>query len=76
MNWKFINIIALVAIVMTNFSCGTKEDETSRGVEVYKEQHRPQFHFSPKENWMSNPNEMVDFLICLTSSTKNCLSNT
>ena len=24
----------------------------------------------------SNPNEMVDFLICLTSSTKNCLSNT
>ena len=58
MNWKFINIIALVAIVMTNFSCGTKEDETSRVVEVYKEQHRPQFHFSPKENWMSNPNEM------------------
>ena len=25
---------------------------------------------------MSNPNEMVDFLICLTFSTKNCLSNT
>ena len=24
----------------------------------------------------SNPNEMVDFLICLTFSTKNCLSNT
>ena len=24
----------------------------------------------------SNPNEIVDFLICLTSSTKNCLSNT
>ena len=25
---------------------------------------------------MSNPNEMVNFLICLTFSTKNCLSNT
>ncbi len=25
----------------------------------YSEQHRPQFHFSPKEKWMNDPNGMV-----------------
>ncbi|WP_404429547.1 glycoside hydrolase family 32 protein [Sutcliffiella horikoshii] len=27
----------------------------------YKEKHRPQFHFSPKEKWMNDPNGMVFF---------------
>ncbi|WP_404445805.1 glycoside hydrolase family 32 protein [Sutcliffiella horikoshii] len=27
----------------------------------YKENHRPQFHFSPKEKWMNDPNGMVFF---------------
>ncbi len=26
---------------------------------AYKERHRPQFHFSPKEKWMNDPNGMV-----------------
>jgi fructan beta-fructosidase len=26
---------------------------------IYKEQHRPQIHFSPKEHWMNDPNGMV-----------------
>lgn len=26
---------------------------------VAAEQHRPQFHFSPKEHWMNDPNGMV-----------------
>lgn len=26
---------------------------------VYKEKYRPQFHFSPEENWMNDPNGMV-----------------
>ncbi|MEP6713786.1 MAG: glycoside hydrolase family 32 protein, partial [Ferruginibacter sp.] len=25
----------------------------------YAEPHRPQFHFSPKEKWMNDPNGMV-----------------
>lgn len=28
---------------------------------VYSELYRPQFHFSPKENWMNDPNGMVYF---------------
>lgn len=27
----------------------------------YKEKHRPQFHFSPEEKWMNDPNGMVFF---------------
>lgn len=27
--------------------------------EIYNEQHRPQFHFSPAANWMNDPNGMV-----------------
>ena len=27
----------------------------------YNENHRPQFHFSPKKNWMNDPNGMVFF---------------
>jgi len=33
------------------------EDEEASN--LYKEQHRPQFHFSPKEKWMNDPNGMV-----------------
>jgi fructan beta-fructosidase len=29
--------------------------------QTYKEQYRPQFHFSPKEKWMNDPNGMVFF---------------
>ncbi|WP_158275630.1 glycoside hydrolase family 32 protein [Marinilabilia rubra] len=34
--------------------CGNvKQDD------LYKKQHRPQIHFSPKENWMNDPNGLV-----------------
>jgi fructan beta-fructosidase len=29
--------------------------------EIYREKHRPQYHFSPEENWMNDPNGMVFF---------------
>ncbi|MEC1522146.1 glycoside hydrolase family 32 protein [Neobacillus niacini] len=30
-------------------------------MQTYKEQYRPQFHFSPEEKWMNDPNGMVFF---------------
>lgn len=30
-----------------------------QGQYTYKEPHRPQIHFSPKEKWMNDPNGMV-----------------
>lgn len=29
--------------------------------QLYQEKHRPQFHFSPEEKWMNDPNGMVFF---------------
>ncbi|MBW8351385.1 glycoside hydrolase family 32 protein [Bacillus sp. IITD106] len=29
--------------------------------QIYKERYRPQYHFSPQENWMNDPNGMVYF---------------
>ncbi|WP_155889911.1 hypothetical protein [Peribacillus kribbensis] len=28
---------------------------------MYKEKHRSQIHFSPKEKWINDPNRMVFF---------------
>ena len=43
-------------------SCSEKQNDPSPEENVnsyYKEQHRPQFHFSPEEQWMNDPNGMV-----------------
>jgi len=37
----------------------SNETETLAKPELYQERHRPQFHFSPKEKWMNDPNGMV-----------------
>ena len=31
----------------------------SPGSECYGELHRPQFHFTPKKDWMNDPNGLV-----------------
>jgi sucrose-6-phosphate hydrolase SacC (GH32 family) len=31
----------------------------ARAAELYREQFRPQFHFTPATNWMNDPNGMV-----------------
>jgi fructan beta-fructosidase len=46
------------------FSCKNKEQKeqpatAAIGRDYYNEPYRPQFHFSPEENWMNDPNGMV-----------------
>jgi len=49
---KYLSLAFFIA------ACGSvqKASETS---ELYNEPHRPQIHFSPKANWMNDPNGMV-----------------
>src|SRR5688500_5276818 len=49
----------LFVFVFVLFSCGTANNQEPAIDELYKEQHRPQIHFSPKEKWMNDPNGMV-----------------
>src|SRR5215217_4747048 len=46
--------ISLSLLILLNCS---KESNTLTG--SYSEQHRPQFHFSPKIGWMNDPNGLV-----------------
>lgn len=48
----FISTLALC-------SCNITEQSRQEKEKVYSETHRPQFHFSPKEKWMNDPNGMV-----------------
>ncbi len=54
----FISCMVVVVLV----SCKEKREEVPNQPEEeswYKEQYRPQFHFSPKEKWMNDPNGLV-----------------
>lgn len=57
-----IHTLCLLLTVVVLVSCSRKEDKpavVSSTSAFYNEQHRPQFHFSPKEHWMNDPNGMV-----------------
>jgi fructan beta-fructosidase len=51
--------LSVFAIVL--FSCGVEKsaDRPFADSTFYQEAHRPQFHFSPREKWMNDPNGMV-----------------
>ncbi len=55
---------AAILIISSGLSCkpaiDNKKESTSSQV-LYKEKHRPQFHFSPPQKWMNDPNGMVYF---------------
>jgi fructan beta-fructosidase len=52
-----IVILALTSLTMI-YACQPEETSIAENVS-YNEIHRPQFHFSPKEMWMNDPNGMV-----------------
>jgi len=54
----------LMALAVLVFSCKEKEAKKEVVAEktdtsYYTEPYRPQFHFSPEENWMNDPNGLV-----------------
>jgi len=65
-------LLILTVFLMLITGCGTAENETSefdasqinQHIETnvsFDEQYRPQFHYTPKINWMNDPNGLVYF---------------
>ena len=59
-----LKIVLIIALVVSVFSCKEKEEKKVVVTEeiistYYKEPYRPQFHFTPEENWMNDPNGLV-----------------
>lgn len=62
-----LQIITILIILSSGFmACKPAEKESQKNPEVetialsaYNEQHRPQIHFSPPQQWMNDPNGMV-----------------
>ena len=57
----FVLLIILIgAITSCNEPKETKADLKTENISlVFGEKHRPQYHFSPEEHWMNDPNGMV-----------------
>ncbi len=57
-----IYILSVLLFGCILFACeqpNTKQQKEPPPQSTYLEKHRPQFHFSPKEKWMNDPNGMV-----------------
>ncbi|MDX1938960.1 MAG: glycoside hydrolase family 32 protein [Saprospiraceae bacterium] len=56
---QIIKPIFIWMLVLIIASCNSNSNPPVTEVVENQEQHRPQFHFSPKEKWMNDPNGMV-----------------
>lgn len=54
---NYILILPFVLIFCN--SCQKEKQQNTESMNLYSEPFRPQFHFSPEENWMNDPNGMV-----------------
>lgn len=57
-------IVYSMLVILLISRCGTNDEKVSGNSNdstslSYAEMHRPQFHFSPSEKWMNDPNGMV-----------------
>ena len=62
MNKCLVHPVWILAFTLLVFSCKNKAHEISRieaSSTYYREQYRPQFHFSPEAHWMNDPNGLV-----------------
>lgn len=56
------NLVFIGALMLALAACSSKEkvsEQSAADSAYYSEPHRPQFHFSPKEKWMNDPNGLV-----------------
>ncbi len=58
---RFLYWILLLATMQSCNSSPEAPSQTPTDADLYTEQHRPQFHFSPPSKWMNDPNGMVFF---------------
>ena len=58
-----LNLVVVFTVILVLGSCKNKEQkQTTTDItmtDYYNEPYRPQFHFSPEEKWMNDPNGMV-----------------
>ena len=56
------NKCLLILMTLALFSCKSEKKEDKPEAEAkafFKEEYRPQFHFTPQEKWMNDPNGLV-----------------
>ena len=59
-----LNLAVVITVMLVLGSCKNKEQKQTATTDTtktdyYNEPYRPQFHFSPEQKWMNDPNGMV-----------------